>query len=165
MTPLKSFAKKLGIILLSAVGCLIVADLVGVAGSFLCDAFLNSWYVSGALFYTIWFVDGVFCGLIHYSLCANIADPKKKGELMEWKDHGQAGIITILTTAAILGALAFFFYRHDWRYSRADSVYVPDSESLTLTFFITIVASMIFFHHAMGPIDKKSASVPAKKKK
>ena len=38
------------------------------------------------------------------------------------------------------------------------SVFVPDSEPLTLTFFITILASMVFAHKAMQPEPKKKVS-------
>ena len=55
---------------------------------------------------------------------------------------GQAGSLVILTTAAVLATLSFLFYRIGWRNSGADSVYVPDSEPLTATFFVTVLASV-----------------------
>ena len=118
--------------------------------SFFCDAFVSERRTSAALYYTIWFVVGVFCGVLIYTSCGSFT-ADKKGRLMEWADKGQTGLLVILTTAATLAGLSVFFYRHDWQYSRADSVYVPDSESLTLTLFFTIVASEILMHKAFGP--------------
>jgi hypothetical protein len=132
---------------------LVAADLVGVAACFFCDALLAERRTSAALYYAIWFVLGVFCGLLIYLTCGSITSPEKRG-LMSWGDQGQDGLLVILTTTVILVALSILFYRLQWQYPRADSVYVPDSESLTLTFFFTILASVIFTHRTLGPDPK-----------
>jgi len=134
---------------------LVAADLVGVAVSFFCDAFVPERRTSTALYYAIWFVVGVFCGVLIYVTCGSFTSPEKKGDLMKWGDEGQTGLLVILTTAAILVGLSILFYRLQWQYPRADSVYVPDSEPLTLTFFFTILASLIFTHKTFGPEPKK----------
>ena len=137
--PVISLARKFGLVVATILVYLIAADLVGVAASFFCDVFLSERRTSAALYYVIWFVIGVFCGVLIYVTCGSFTSPEKKGGLMEWGDKGQTGLLIIFTTGAILAGLSILFYRLDWRYSRADSVYVPDSESLTLTLFFTIL--------------------------
>lgn len=126
-------------------GFLIAADLVGVAMSFFFDTFGGD-STSTALFYAIWFVVGVFCGLLIYLTAGAAASPPSKDWTTQPRARRTAWLV-ILTTALILTALAVTFYRLQWRLGVDDGVFVPDSEPLTLTFFITILVSMIFFDH------------------
>jgi hypothetical protein len=146
------------VIVFATLAYLVVADLVGVAVCFFYDAIASERRTSTALFYAIWFVAGVFCGMLSYLTCGNIAMPEKTGDFIRWKDEGQTGLLVILTTAVILVALSLLFYKLQWQYPRADSVYVPDSEPLTITFFVTILASVIFAHKTLRPEPKKKIS-------
>jgi hypothetical protein len=145
-----SLARKLGITVGCTLACLVAADLVGVAASFFCDTFLSDRRSSTALFYAIWFVDGVFCGLFSYFTCDGMISKDKANE-------GQSGLLIILTTAILLAALSLLFYRLNWRYGGGDGVYVPDNEAITLTFFVTVLASVIFTFRTMRPEPKKKS--------
>jgi hypothetical protein len=134
--------------------CLVAADLVGVVACFFCDAFLSERRTSGALYYAIWFVLGVFCGLCSYLTCVDIVSPEKRGDFRSSGYQVQTGVLVVLTTTVVLLILSILFYRIQWQYSMADSVYVPDSEPLTATFFVTVLASVIFTHKNLRPEPK-----------
>ncbi len=135
---------------------LIVFDLIGVAMCFFFEVFVSSRQTSAALYYTIWFVLGVFCGMLSYSTSGSIASQQPEGDWTTRTDAGGTGVLVILTTAVVLAALSILFYRLTWRLSNlAESYYVPDSEALTLTFFVTILASAIFTHRISRPEPKK----------
>jgi hypothetical protein len=157
-----SLARKFGIIAACTLACLVAADLVGVVASFFCDTFVSDRRSSTALFYAIWFVDGVFCGLLNYLTCDGLLSPEKKSEPTNRAGAGQSGLLIILTTTILLVTLSFLFYRLDWQYYGGDSVYVPDNEHLTITFFVTVLASIIFTHKNLGPEPKKPATTPRK---
>ncbi len=138
----------------ATLGFLVAADLLGVAACFLFDVFGSERATSGALYYAIWFVLGVFCGVFIYSLSDAFTSPETKGS-KEQGDHGRAAVLVITSVAIVLTCLSVLFYRFDWRYSHADSVYVPDSESHTLTFFITILITLILANRTLAPEPKK----------
>jgi hypothetical protein len=133
----------------------VVADLVGVVACFICDAFLSERRTSAALYYAIWFVLGVFCGLCSYLTCVDVVSPDKKGDSGSSDHKTQMGLLVILTTALLLVILSILYYRLGWKYQEAYSVYVPDSEPLSVTFFVTVLASVIFTHKNIGPEPKK----------
>jgi hypothetical protein len=154
-----SLALKFGKIVVTTLAVLVASDVVGVAMCFFCEVFLSSRQTSTALYYAIWFVVGVFCGLISYMTSGGLVSPETKGDWTNLADAGKTGILVILTTAAVLTALSILFYRLTWRLPNlADSYYVPDSESLTLTFFVTILASVIFTHKTMRPEPAKKGA-------
>jgi hypothetical protein len=134
----KSFVRKLGRIAVSTLLLLVGFDVVGVAAGFFCETIVGPRKTSTALYYAIWFVLGVFCGLLCYF--ANSGEDPKRPDT-------KTGLLAVLTTPLILGALCFLFYRLFWRLNMAPSVYVPDNEGLTLTFFITVAVAMAFTHH------------------
>jgi hypothetical protein len=124
-------------------------DIAGVALSFFCDTFMSERQTSTALYYVIWFVAGVFCGLFCY-LANDDTDTKKP--------DAQTGLLAVWTMPFILAALSFLFYRLFWRYNMAPSVFAPDDEGLTLTFFITVAVSIAFTHnvqHGKPPTKKR----------
>ena len=138
--------------------CLVVFDIIGVAMCFYFEVFVSSRQTSAALYYTIWFVLGVFCGVIIYVAGGGLVSPETKGDWTTRGDARKTGLLVILTTSVVLAALSFAFYRLTWRLSNlADSHYVPDSISHSLTFFITIFASTIFGHVTLGPTPVKKA--------
>jgi hypothetical protein len=147
------------------VGCtlafLIVFDIAGALVSLFFEI-VPLLGVSRPLFYAIWFVAGVFCGLFSYNSAGQLASPKaddfeaarnkaagKKEKEEDWSnraDSGQTGLLVIFTTAAVLVPLSLLFYHLWWQYFRSSSNYVPDDGPLSLTFFITVLASTIFAH-------------------
>jgi hypothetical protein len=158
LDPPIGIARNLGIIVVTTLVGLVIFDLIGVAMSFYFDTF-SSRSTSTALFYAIWFVLGVFCGLLIYNAGGSFVSPESKGDWTDREDAGKTGLVVILTATIVLAALSYSFYHFQWgRYNMAPSVFVPDSEPLTLTFFVTILASMILAHLALRPEPKKKAS-------
>jgi hypothetical protein len=149
LLQLTLIARRLGRAVISILLLLLGFDIAGVVFSFLCDTFVSERQTSTALYYTIWFVDGVFCGLFCY--IANDDSDRKKPD-------AQTGLLAVWTMPFILAALSFLFYRLFWRQNMAPSVFAPDNEGLTLTFFITVAVSMAFAYHVQP-------GKPAKKKR
>ena len=115
---------------------LIVFDVLGVMASFVLDLF-SADDAPSAEVYVLWFVLGVFCGLANYqggvgALRAASERPVRAGRIVLG--------MTMVVAATALCAL----HRYVW--PTAPSYYVPDSESLTFTFVLTIVATGVFAH-------------------
>jgi len=96
---------------------------------------------SAALPYTIWFVGGVFAGVFTISWAGSwISDNEG------WMDRPEASGIAIrvlVTCAAILGGLSFFFWRIYWSKGVEGEYFVPDSMPHTLTYFLSALAVLI----------------------
>jgi hypothetical protein len=150
-----SVAKKLGKMAASTLLYLIAFDVVGVVVCFFFDiAPLRG--KSTALFYAIWFVLGVFCGLLSYNTAGSIASPQSNVEWTNREDSGKSGLLAVLTISVVLTALSVAFYLLLWRYQPEASFFVPDTPSPTLTFFVTILASVVFAHKSLRSAPKKS---------
>jgi hypothetical protein len=142
----------------SSLAYLAVFDLIGVAMCFFFDVMAP--FVRGtstALFYAIWLVLGIFCGILSYDTSGSFASPDSKGDWKNRADASKTGLLVILMSSVILAALSISFYLLLWRRQPASSVYVPDSASLTLTFFVAVLASVIFAHRSLGPEPKKKS--------
>ena len=107
-----------------------------------------------AVYYALWFVLGVFCGLFGYYAGGTVASPNPNadGTNQDWtsrEDSGKTGLLVIFTTAVVLVTLSVLCYRFMWQYNLEPSGYVPDSFPLTLTFFGTVLASSVFEHKVL----------------
>ena len=150
---------KLAKIAISTLVYLVAFDLIGVVASFVFDV-LGALPLRGsstALFYAIWFVLGVFCGILSYQTGGSMYFPKSEGDWTTREDAGKAGLVVVLITSGILVTLSVAFYLIFWRGSWESSVFVPDSGPLTLTFFGTVLASVIFAHRSLRPVPKKKS--------
>src|SRR5688572_11429446 len=127
---------------------LIVFDVGAVVVSFVLDV-APVRHKSTALFYTIWFVAGVFCGFITYYTGGAILSADAKGEWTERKDAGTAGLSVILTLLLVLTGLSVLSYLFLWREGANSSYYVPDNAALTLGFFTTLLASSVLAHKVL----------------
>lgn len=119
--------------------CLAAGDLVGVIACTVLDiAPIRGW--SAALPYAIWFVVGVFAGLI----AAHGAGVWISGK-DEW-DNGPgarrliAGIF--LSALAVSVALCVFFRTLWWSRGVDGDYYVPDSQSHTITYLVAALGGM-----------------------
>ena len=129
---------------------LLAFDIAGVIVSLVFDS-LPLRGVSTALFYVIWFVGGVFCGLLAYNKAGGILLPVKEGDWSSAPGSGKSGLIVICTTALILVGLVVLFDKLLWGAGSASDPYVPDNIALTATFFVTILLSMIGGHTLLRP--------------
>jgi hypothetical protein len=152
-----STAKRLGKIALSTLLYMIVFDLAGVALCFFFEV-APVRGTSTALFYTIWLVLGVLCGLFSYNTGGGLASPKSNVDWSARADSGKAGLRVILAMLFVLAALSIACYLLLWRYHPESSFFVPDSAPPTLTFFGAIFASAIFAHKSLRPEPAKSVS-------
>lgn len=119
--------------------CLAAGDLVGVIACTILDiAPIRGW--SAALPYTIWFVVGVFAGLVAaYGAGTWIAG---KGE---W-DSGPGARRTIagifVSALAVSVALCVLFWKLYWSRGVEGEYYVPDSQSHTITYLVAALGGM-----------------------
>jgi hypothetical protein len=130
-------AKTIGKIALSTFIYIAVFDVVGVLLCLFLDI-VESSGTSAALYYAVWFVLGVFCGLLSYSGAKDLGAPKV------------FGVAIIFVTLIVMAGISVASYLIWWRYGVEDSYFVPDSEPLTLTFFVTILASSVLAHRTLG---------------
>ena len=122
---------------------LIVFDVLGAWPPLVLDLF-SADDAPSAEVYVLWFVLGVFCGLANYqggvgALRAASERPVRAGRIVLG--------MTMVVAATALCAL----HRYVWPTA---PVYVPDSESLTFTFVLTIVATGVFAHRSRDRITR-----------
>lgn len=134
--------KKLAGVVLSVLIYLAVFDVVGVIVSMVFDiAPIRG--KSSLLFYSIWFVLGVFCGLLCYNqTCGRLA---KSGD-KDWTATPEAtglGRFVLLTIAAVVALISLASYAIMWRKGGDGDFFVPDNMALSLTFFVAVVGSAI----------------------
>jgi hypothetical protein len=157
-----SLAQKLGKILACIVICLVVFDIIGVVVCFFFDV-MPLRASSTALSYAIWFVLGAFCGLLGYNAGGSSASPASEGDWSSRDDARKTGLLVILATLVILLTLSIVCYRLMWQYHLESSSFVPDSEPLTLTFFVTVFAAVVFAHKTLLPEPKNTTARQSKR--
>jgi hypothetical protein len=161
--PVRTFAKAAACSLAYLAVFLIIGSVVGVIVDFYSDVMgsipfrrSNS---SPAAFYAIWFVAGVFCGLLNYQSAGEILSPNEVAYLpgqdqnMNWTARGDAtstGILVIVATCVVLLALLIpFLMMSSW-----DELF--EGYSLALTYFATVLGTEIVFHVSLRPKGKPS---------
>lgn len=135
-------------------GWTVAADVVGVLACLFLDiAPLR--YESAALPFVVWFVLGVFCGVAAFWSAGTSLGKDKNEDWVDLPDAPRRGKLILAVTAVLYAALSFLFHRSMWRFHPSGELYVPDTRSLTLTFFGGILAAMAFFAFTCGPIRTK----------
>ncbi len=124
------------------IGWLIVADIAGVVVCTVFDILPLRW-VSVPLFYAVWLVAGAFAGLFAFDMAGSWASPGGgDGDWSAGAGAGRLGTIVLLTGAAVIAALVAALYRFYWGSGGGSGIYVPDSKSYSLTFFIAALGGL-----------------------
>lgn len=134
-------------------------ELIGVAACFLLDlADVLPWRMgsaSTALFYTVWIVNGIFCGLLSYDACGRIGSPEGPGDWTSRQTAGRTGLLVVAIESVMVAAvwilLRLFLWHGDW----GAGIFVPDNALLTLFFFVAILASVVIGHTSLRPTPKR----------
>jgi hypothetical protein len=141
-------AKNIGKIALCMLIYLVVFDVVGVLVAWFLDVIME---VDTAVLYAVWFVLAVFCGMLSYSSAADLATPKTP------ENSRKAGLLAVLATFVMVAVISIASYLIWWRKGLEESSFLPGSEPLTLTFFLTVLFSCMFAHKALGPTPVRKA--------
>jgi hypothetical protein len=151
-----SLAAKLAKIAACTMLYLAVFDIAGVVVSFVFDvAGVVSRNISAGLFYALWFVLGVFCGLLNYNTAGGIASPKSEADWTNRADASQTGWLVCAISLLLLIGFSILFFSIFWSRSAEGDHYVPDSMPLTLTFFSATAAATFLAHNALRPSPKQ----------
>lgn len=136
--------------ILFILGCLVGFD---IAGAIVCFIVEVLGFEFKALYFTIWFVAGVFCGLIAYDMAGRVLSnkPEDKVDWSNTSESGRIGITVLIITALTLVALSVLFKKIFWVGSPIEGGYSPDGMAMTLTYFITIVGAMVLGHFVFRP--------------
>ena len=130
---------------------LVMFDLVGVAVSFVFEVA----DIGAAPFYALWFVLGVFCGLLNYNTAGGRAYPKSEGDWTDRDDASKTGLLVCAILIFVLIGLSFLFFSISWRGRVVTDHYVPDNMPLTLTFFAATIAATFLAHNVLRPSPKQ----------
>ncbi len=151
---MRKLAKAIGVLLVY----LVVFDIIGVAGCFALDLF-SAFDDDGLIYaYTMWFVAGVFCGLLGYIQAGEIFAPSEAGA-RDWADRkDSAGISGAVLLAAFVAIVLVAIPCYYFQWADPSSPYVPDNESLSITYLATVLASMVFAHFALRRASRKEAA-------
>jgi hypothetical protein len=120
--------------------CLALGDIVGVVACTIFDiAPIRG--NSAALPYAIWFVLGVFVGLI----AAFVAGTWIAGKDDKWDEGPQAGAIAtgiFLSALVVSVLLCVLFWKLYWSKGVEGEYYVPDSQSHSLTYLVAALGGL-----------------------
>jgi hypothetical protein len=145
--------RTVGVTLLYLVGF----DILGVIVSFALDI-LPLRALSVPLFYAVWFVLGVFCGLLGYNRTGAMLTP---GAGDDWINRDTAvragrlvaGTMTFMLLAILVGIIIVLGDSSD-----NESVFVPDNVPLTVTFLIATAGAVLVANRTLKPADTAVAS-------
>jgi hypothetical protein len=133
----KRIAKVIG----STIIYLAVFGLLGGIVSFIFDVLgVISRAVSDPLFYVLWAVLGIFCGLFSYDSGGGILAPESKTDWRSRKDAGTIGLQVVVLETLTLIALSI-----------PSALLISDSFSQSITFFVAVFIGMLFAHIAFRP--------------
>lgn len=130
---------------------LVVFDLVGVVASFVFEVA----DIGAAPFYALWFVLGVFCGLLNYNTAGGLAYQKSGTDWTDRVDASKTGLLVCAISIFLLSGLSVLFFSVSWRGRAGTDHYVPDSMPLTLTFFAATAAATFLAHNVLRPSPKQ----------
>ena len=151
-----SLAAKLAKIAVCTILYLAVFDIAGVVVSFVFEiAGVVNRNISAGLFYALWFVLGVFCGLLNYNTAGGFASPKSEADWTDRADASQTGSLVCAISILCLIGLSVLFFSIFWSRNAEGDHYVPDSMPLTLTFFAATAAGTFLAHNVLRPSPKQ----------
>jgi hypothetical protein len=138
-------ARKLGriagVFMLYVVGFWVIAEIVSFVFEAIFDLSMEG--IDAVIYYVLWCLLGVFCGLLSYDGGGKLASPSSSGDWTGRKDAGKTGAIVVLTDSLLL--LALFLCCYLWASS---------NRSLILTFFVTVFISIMLGHFTLRPKPK-----------
>ena len=148
-------------ILLSILVHVVIFDVIGVVVSFVVDV-LPLAFGSRALFYAIWLMDGFFCGVFSFGNSGELVSGGSNTD-WGWRHHEKgvrtarlvAGVTLVFLTAMIVANFKF-------QRGHGESVFVPDDDGLTLTYWIGMVIGTVLFLRVM-PMPEAAARAKAPK--
>jgi hypothetical protein len=149
-------ATKLAKIAACTLVYLVVFDIVGAVACFVFEFVgVERAGITAAVYYALWFVLGVFCGLLNYNTAGSMAYPKSESDWTRRADAPKTGLLVVAISVFILIGLSVLFFSILWRGGAETDPYVPDSMPLTLTFFAATVAATFLAHHIARPSPKR----------
>lgn len=131
--------KQIGGVAIIVLFFVVVFDVAGVAVSFVLDV-LSPRRDSLLARYAIWFVLGVFCGVICYG--AGAGDERKQ--------HAP-GALVLATIVGVVALILAACTRLLWQTITVADSYVPDSVPLTITFAVALIGGAAVLHGASRP--------------
>ena len=126
---------------------LIFADIAGVVMSFILDV-LFSLPVRGAgtsAFYAVWFVAGVFAGMLGYMYAGGVAYPRVKVDWTSVEGASATGRLVCTVVVILVAVLAYPLYLISG--DASDDYFVPDNGPLTVVFLVAFVGATFFAHY------------------
>jgi hypothetical protein len=151
--------RKIAKIVLSTLLYLVVFDLIGVAACSFFDVAsalpLKIGATSTLLFYTVWIVLGIFCGLLSYDAGGKLGSASGPGDWTSREGAGRTGLLVVWIESAILAAGAIVCCLFLWSHDSSSGFFVPDNAGLTLVFFVAIAASVVLAHTQFRPAPEK----------
>ena len=134
----RKLARIAGVFVVYVAGFWLIGEIVSFAFEAIWDLSMEGF--DAVIYYVLWCVLGVFCGLLSYDGGGKLASPSSPGDWTGRKDAGKTGAIVVLTESVLL--LALFLSCYLW---------VSSSRSLILTFFVTVFVSIMFGHFTLRP--------------
>lgn len=149
--------------ILAIVSYVVVSVIAGVVACSIFDI-LPLRGISVPLFYTVWLVAGVFCGLLGYNSAGGILSPKTDQDWSASAGSGKYGLAVIVLAGIVVAALWIVCVKFAWTGAGADDHYVPDNQAMSITYFVGMLGAMIGGHAFLRPgaSDKGTPQAPSK---
>lgn len=151
--------RRIAKIVLTSLLYLVVFDLTGVVACSFFDIAsvlpLKIGATSTALFYTIWIVLGIFCGLLSYDAGGKIGSASGPGDWTSREGAGRTGLLVVWIECMMVAAASILCCLFLWPRDLASGFSVPDNVFPTLSFFVAIVASAVLAHTRLRPAPER----------
>lgn len=142
-------------IFLSTLLFLVGFDVLGVLVSAIFDVAsvlpLKLGNTSTMLFYAVWIVDGIFCGLLSYDAGGRVGSEEGPGDWTSRDGAGRTGLLVVLAQCLLVAGLWTLCSVFLWQRGIATGVIAPDNPRLTLVFAASIVISGAVAHFHFRP--------------
>jgi hypothetical protein len=137
MPMARKLAGIAGVFLLCVAGFGLIGGIVSFVFEYIGDLSMEG--IDGVIFYVLWCVLGIFCGLLSYDGGGKFASPDSPGDWTGREDARKTGLVVALTETVLL--LALFLPCYLW----------ASSLSLVLTYLVTVFVSIMFGHFKLRP--------------
>lgn len=110
---------------------------------------------STMLFYTVWIVDGIFCGLLSYDAGGRIGSEKGPGDWTGREGAGRTGLLVVLVQCLLVAGLWILCRSFLWQRGIASGITAPENPHLTLVFAASTIIAATVAHFQLRPAPPK----------
>ncbi len=110
---------------------------------------------STMLFYAVWIVDGMFCGLLSYDAGGRIGSEKGPGDWTSREGAARAGLVVVVVQCLLVAGLWILCRVFLWQRGIESGIIAPDNPRVAFVFAASTVISAAVGHFHFRPAAQK----------